>query len=60
MRFATFLLIAFMLVMPATMLPQPPQGDKPFDVNQARQNLRDARAFLDQAGGDWGGHRRRH
>jgi hypothetical protein len=57
MRFSTFVLIALMLVMPATMLPQPPQRDRPFDVNQARQNLRDARAFLDQAGGEWGGHR---
>ncbi len=57
MKFATFLLVLCMLAMPAAMLPQPPQRDKPFDVNVARQNLRDARAALDQAGGEWGGHR---
>lgn len=57
MRTATFVLIALMLVMPTALLPQPPQRDRPFDVHEAREGLRSARAFLDQAGGEWGGHR---
>jgi hypothetical protein len=55
MRFLTRLLLSVMLI--STALSLTPQRDVPGRIDSARQALQNARNQLDQAGGEWGGHR---
>lgn len=55
MRFVVRILLSLMLI--ATALSLTPQKDVPGRIDSARQALQNARSQLDQAGGDWGGHR---
>jgi hypothetical protein len=58
MRIAALLLLTVMIVVPTTsVFPEPPQRDVPREVDEARNKLRDARHDLENAGGEWGGHR---
>ena len=56
MRFLVRLLLSVMLI--STALSLTPQKDLPGRIDSARQALQNARAQLDQAGGEWGGHRK--
>jgi hypothetical protein len=55
MRLLTRLLLSLMLI--STALSLTPQKDVPARIDSARQALLNARNQLEQAGGDWGGHR---
>jgi hypothetical protein len=59
MRIATLLLLAFLVVCPATnvLSGAPQQKDVPAEVESARKALESARNDLNHAGGEWGGHR---
>lgn len=55
MRLPVRFLLSAMLI--STALSLTPQKDVPARVDSARHALQNARGQLDQAGGDWGGHR---
>lgn len=58
MRVAALLLLALMIIVPASpVFPEPQQRDVPAEIDSARQRLRNARNDLEHAGGEWGGHR---
>jgi len=58
MKTAAVMLLALMIMVPAVpLLSDPPQRDVPAEVERARERLTGARHDLDQAGGEWGGHR---
>jgi hypothetical protein len=58
MRIASLLLLALMIVVPASSIfSEPQERDVPREVNDARHLLHDARARLEHAGNEWGGHR---
>jgi hypothetical protein len=58
MKSATLILLALMIMLPATLLlPEPPQKDVPAQMEAARGALQNARKELTNAGGEWGGHR---
>jgi hypothetical protein len=58
MRIVTVLLLALMIVVPASSVFPEPQGrDVPAEVDSARRALSNARNDLEHAGGEWGGHR---
>ena len=58
MKIATLVLLAMIVLSPtARMFSASPQRDVPAEIDAARQALKNARAELEHAGGNWGGHR---
>ena len=55
MRIFVRFLLSLMLI--STALCLTPQRDVPARIDSAREALRNARHQLDEAGGEWGGHR---
>ena len=55
MQFLIRVLLSILLI--STALSLTPQKDVPGKIDSARQALQNAHNQLEQAGGDWGGHR---